>query len=90
MDRSTITTLQGLPPGYTVRRPVASDAPDVYALIVASDIAEFGESRGYELEELLDDWKHVDAENDLWVAFAPDGTLVGYLYRARPRPRPLR
>lgn len=67
-------------PGYAVRRPRISDAPDVYALIVASDIEEFGESRGYELDELLDDWKHVDREHDLWVAFAPDGGLAGYLY----------
>ena len=33
--------------GYHVGHPELSDAAAVHALIVASDLAEFGESRGY-------------------------------------------
>jgi mycothiol synthase len=69
-----------LAPGYTVRHPVLSDLDAVYALIVASEIEEFGESQGYSVDELEGDWKPLDLGKDAWLAIAPDGALAGYSY----------
>jgi mycothiol synthase len=66
--------------GYTIRHPALADLDAVYAAIVASEIAEFGESQGYVIDELEGDWKLLDLGRDAWVAIAPDGALVGYGY----------
>ena len=71
--------------GYAIRHPQAGDAAAVHALIEASDIAEFGESQGYGLEELQGDWNGLELERDVWVVVAPDGALVGYGYVAHRR-----
>lgn len=76
MDRDSLP----LAPGYRVRRPLPEDAPEVQALIAASDVAEFGESDGYSLEELRDDWRRFDLDQNVWVVAAPDGALAGYAY----------
>lgn len=65
---------------YHVRPATIDDAPEVQALIAASDVDEFGEADGYSLEELLDEWNHLDLERDVWVAVAPDGAIAGYGY----------
>lgn len=77
MDR-TVNEL--LAPGYTVRRPVFADAAAVHAVIVASEIEEFGEARGFGIDDLEGDWKQLDPEQDAWVAIAPDGAFAGYGY----------
>lgn len=69
-----------LTPGYAIRHPQPSDAEAVHALIVASDIAEFGESSGYELDELRDDWSRMDLEHDAWLAIGPNGEIAGYAF----------
>ena len=70
---------------YAIRRPQPSDAPAVHALIVASDIAEFGESSGYGLQELEDEWARADLAQDAWVAVAQGGDLAGYGYLQHQR-----
>jgi mycothiol synthase len=69
-----------LAPGYSVRHPVVADLDAVHALIVASEIEEFGEAEGFSLDELEGDWKQLDLGQDAWVAIAPDGALAGYGY----------
>ncbi|MBA3451078.1 MAG: hypothetical protein H0T18_07695, partial [Chloroflexia bacterium] len=67
-----------LAPGYAARRPNPSDAAAVHALIVASDLAEFGESSGYGLDEIENDWTRTDLTQDAWVVFGARGELAGY------------
>ena len=69
-----------LAPGYTIRHPELADLDAVYAVIVASEIEEFGESQGYSIDELEGDWTQLDLGRDAWVAIAPDGALAGYGY----------
>ena len=64
--------------GYTVRHPVAGEAAAAHALIVASDVEEFGESTGYGFDDLESDWKLLDLGRDAWVVIAPDGEIAGY------------
>jgi mycothiol synthase len=63
-----------------MRHPVFSDLDAVHAVIVASEIEEFGEAEGFGLDELEGDWKLLDLGQDAWVAIAPDGVLAGYGY----------
>jgi len=69
-----------LAPGYSVRHPDVADLDAVYAVIVASEIEEFGESQGYTIDELAGDWTQFDLGRDAWVAMSPDGALAGYGY----------
>lgn len=66
--------------GYALRAPRPDEAPAVYALIVASEVAEFGEATGYSLGDLEGNWRTIDIGRDAWVAVAPDGSLAGYAY----------
>jgi mycothiol synthase len=69
-----------LAPGYTIRHPELADLYAVHAVIVASEIEEFGESEGFSLDELAGDWTQLDLGRDAWVAIAPDGGFAGYGY----------
>lgn len=62
-----------------IRPPREEDAQAVTGLIVAFDIAEYGEP-DFELDDLLADWRSpgFDLERDAWVAEAPDGALAAY------------
>ncbi len=67
-----------LAPGYTVRAPSMDDAEPVLALVLASDIEEFGEPQGATLAELRDGWRQIDLDRDAWIVEAPDGALAGF------------
>jgi mycothiol synthase len=69
-----------LAPGYSVRAPASEDIERVLALMIASDIAEFGEPQGVTLAELRDEWRQRDLDRDAWIVAAPDGTLAGFAY----------
>ena len=69
-----------LAPGYHVRHPQIGDAEAVHALIVASDIEDFGESQGWSIDDTESELKQLDLEHDAWVAIAPDGEIAGYGY----------
>jgi GNAT superfamily N-acetyltransferase len=71
--------------GYQIRRPQPTDAETVQTLVVASDISEFGESSGYSLDELKDDWSRLDLENDAWLAIGPGGEIAGYAFAQQRR-----
>lgn len=60
-----------------IRRPVMEDAQAVLDLMIACDIAEFGEPDS-SLEDVVDDWSEANLEQDAWLATAPDGQVVGY------------
>lgn len=65
-------------PGCEIRRPRSDEVEAVHALVVASDLFEFGESHGYTLEELQDEWSDLDLDRDAWVAVDSSGTIAGY------------
>jgi len=69
-----------LAPGYTIRPPLLDDLNAVHAVIVASEIEEFGEAQGYGIDDLKREWKQLDLEKEAWVAIAPDGSFAGYGY----------
>jgi mycothiol synthase len=69
---------QGLPEGYVTRAPTMEDFPAVAGLVLASDVADFGEP-DYPEEELLADWRGSDLAADARVVFAPDGEAAGYV-----------
>jgi mycothiol synthase len=70
-----------LPTGYRLRAPRARDAPEVAAVVVAHDIADFGEP-DFSEDDLLDDWERprFELERDAWVLVGPTGRLVGYAF----------
>jgi mycothiol synthase len=69
-----------LAPGYHIRHPEIGDAAAVHTLMVASDIEDFGESQGWDIDDTESELKQLDLERDAWVAIAPDGELAGYGY----------
>jgi mycothiol synthase len=66
-------------PGYTLRRPCPDEVAAVHALIVAVEVAEFGEAGGYALSDLEAEWRANDPAQDAWVAVAGDGALAAYV-----------
>jgi len=69
-----------LSPGYRARSAEMVDAPDVQAMIAASDVDEFGEADGYTVEELVGDWEGLDLGRDAWVVQSTEGAIAGYAY----------
>ena len=63
--------------GFVARAPTKEDFRAVADLILASDLAGFGEP-DYLEEELLAEWKDLDLETDAWVMVTPGGELAGY------------
>jgi mycothiol synthase len=70
-----------LPTGYRLRAPRRRDAPEVAAVVVAHDIADFGEP-DFSEHDLLDDWERprFDLDRDAWVLVGPTGRLVAYAF----------
>jgi mycothiol synthase len=68
---------QGLPEGYAIRAPTVDDFRAVADLILACDVASFGEP-DYTERELLADWQDLDLEANARVVVAPGGALAGY------------
>lgn len=66
-----------LPEGLIVRRPVPADAQATLELMVACDVAEFGEPDS-SLEDLVDEWADINLEQDAWLVYTADNQLVGY------------
>ncbi len=70
-----------LPTGYVVRSPRARDSMPISEIIVAGDIADFGEPDFTE-DDLLDDWARprFTLDTDAWVVSGPTGRIVGYAF----------
>ena len=66
-----------LPPGAVLRAPTMDDLPAVAALVIASDIEEFGEPL-YSEEELRVEWEDFDLAADARVVTVDQGHLAGY------------
>ena len=64
------------PVGYSVRRPTLDDVDAVLAVVVASEIMEYGEV-DFSRDELLDEWDRSNIETDCWVVVDEGGTIVG-------------
>jgi mycothiol synthase len=67
------------------RAPSLEDAPEVSALLVARDIADFGRP-DYTLEDLLDEWRGSDVrlDQDAVVVENDDGEIAAYALLRRP------
>ncbi|MGZ4755802.1 MAG: GNAT family N-acetyltransferase [Acidimicrobiia bacterium] len=70
-----------LPTGYVVRHPGARDSGAIAEVVVAGDIADFGEPDFTE-DDLLDDWARprFALDHDAWVLSGPTGRIVGYAF----------
>ena len=64
---------------FTTRHPQLEDAEIVHQLIVANDVAEYGQA-DTDLEEILHDWSNLDLDQDAWLVCGPDDAagLLGY------------
>ena len=58
-------------------RPSISDAAAVLELMIAVDIAEYGEPDS-ELEDLLQEWEQIDLSQDAWLVYDRQERVVGY------------
>jgi mycothiol synthase len=63
--------------GFVARAPTKEDFRAIADLILASDLASFGEP-DYLEEELLVEWRDLDLETDAWVVVTPGGEPAGY------------
>jgi ribosomal protein S18 acetylase RimI-like enzyme len=70
-----------LPTGYVVRHPASRDSGAVAEVVVAGDVADFGEPDFTE-DDLLDDWSRprFELDHDAWVLSGPTGRIVGYAF----------
>jgi ribosomal protein S18 acetylase RimI-like enzyme len=70
-----------LPTGYVVRHPATRDSGAVAQVVVAGDIADFGEPDFTE-DDLIDDWSRprFELDSDAWVLTGPTGRIVGYAF----------
>ncbi|MDP9382190.1 MAG: GNAT family N-acetyltransferase [Chloroflexota bacterium] len=66
-----------LPAGYTARPATRDDLDAVIELLIACDVAEYGEPDTSH-EDLLADWEDLDLATDTWIAIAPDGEFAAY------------
>ncbi|MDQ3863639.1 MAG: GNAT family N-acetyltransferase [Actinomycetota bacterium] len=69
--------MRGLPEGYTTRAPSREDAEDIAALISARQITDTGET-DVSVEELLNDWHHLDLAEEAVLVAAPEGAIAAY------------
>ncbi|MBL0389099.1 GNAT family N-acetyltransferase [Tumebacillus sp. ITR2] len=74
MTRHSTTTLA---PGFTVRAPRTDEAAKALDVIVAYDVAEYGEP-DYELEDVEQDWSKLDLNRNAWFVETADGQIAAY------------
>ena len=66
-----------LPPGAVLRAPTMDDLPAVAALVIASDVADYG-APTFSEGELRSEWKDLDLAADVRIVVLEDGQLAGY------------
>jgi GNAT superfamily N-acetyltransferase len=66
-----------LPPGFTVRPATHDDVQAVTAMLIACDLADYGEP-DTSVEDVLAYWRREGfvMERDTWLVYAPDGALA--------------
>ncbi len=62
-----------------IRPPRQEDAEEVFNLVIACDICDFG-APDFDLQELLDMWSSFDMLNNVWVVENEDKIIVGYAF----------
>jgi mycothiol synthase len=62
---------------FTIRHPLLDDALATLGLMIACDIAEYGEPDS-SLEDLLDQWSEIDLDQDAWLVVTSHNQPVGY------------
>ena len=60
-----------------IQSPSPQDIQRVFEFVVRTNIADYGEA-DTDLEDLQQDWRHIDLGKDAWLALDPTGKLVGY------------
>jgi len=60
-----------------IRQPTVDDAQTTLDLIIACDIAEYGDPDS-SLDDLLHEWTQINLHQDAWLVFTPDNKLIGY------------
>ena len=80
----------GLPAGYALRRPAATDLDAVHGVVAADEIAACGRAFTTR-DDVAADWRlpRFESERDAWVVAAPGGDLVGYAWIWDPQPNVL-
>ncbi len=61
----------------SIRHPAMEDAQKVVDLMIAFDIAEYGETDS-DLGTVIDDWSDINLDQDAWLVYNPGKQLVGY------------
>jgi mycothiol synthase len=62
---------------FTIRHPSQEDAQATLDLLIACDIAEYGEP-DTDLADVLHQWDGIDLSRDAWLVFSAEHKLVGY------------
>jgi ribosomal protein S18 acetylase RimI-like enzyme len=77
------------PEGWTTRRPTLDDVDVIFELVKASDVAAIGyvDFSTDDVREALTN-PNTDPEQDCWLAFDPDGRLMGWAYPDNPSAGP--
>jgi len=66
-----------LPANFRIDRPQAEDTQTVLALMIACDVADYGEP-DTDLEDIQYDWDQVDLNEDAWLIRHESDDLAGY------------
>ena len=59
------------------RNPTKNDARQTFELLIRCDMSEYGEPDS-DIEDIQNDWEQIDLAQDAWLAFLPEGDLIGY------------
>ncbi len=62
---------------FSLQRPTNDDLQAVFDLVVACDIAEYGEP-DTDLEDIEGNWEDIDLSQDAWLVYDAARKLVGY------------
>ena len=70
--------IEGLPTGFTLRRPTMDDMAAVKHLLNLCEVAEYGRAETTE-DDMRLWWQrpNFDLATSAWIVFAPDGQAIG-------------
>lgn len=62
---------------FVIRHPLLDDAQATLELMIACEIAEYGEPDS-SLEDLVDQWSDIDLNQNAWLVITPHSQPIGY------------
>ena len=71
-------TTVSLAPGYSCRPPTEDDISAIIYVLNAFDTFFVGHADDYTLDDIREEWDHLNPQTDAWVFIAPDSHIVGY------------